>query len=117
MDKIAKIVENIKSIINSGSLPPPVDLAHSTPSSLRQFINRDEEVPPAIHNIPLNTLPLDFILTTIFKSCSDIFMLLIITLVNLSSERRFPDVFNFGQVIPLLKKPGMTTRIWLISGL
>ena len=94
--------------LNSGSLPPPVDLAYSTPFSLWQFTNiSDKEVLEAIHKIPPNTSPLDFIPTTILKSCSDVFLPLIAMLANLSfSEGRFPDVFKFCQVSPLLKKPG-----------
>ena len=103
---VNKIAE-IKCITSAGSLPPPVHLAHSTPSSLWRFTNTsDEEVIQAIHNIPLKTSSLDFIPTMILKSCSDVFTPLIATLVNLSfSEGRFPDVFKFDQVIPLLKKP------------
>ena len=43
---------------------------------------------------------------TIFKSCSVVFAPLIAMLTNLSfSEGKFLNVFKFGQVIPLLKKP------------
>ena len=99
VDKIAKIVEKIKCITNSGSLPPAVDLTYSTPSSPWCFTNiRDEEVLKAIHNILPKRSPLDFIPTAILKSCSNVFMPLIAMFANLSfSEGRFPVVFNFGQ--------------------
>ena len=61
-DKIVEIADKIKSITNSGSLPSPIDLAHSTPPSLRRLaIISDEEVHRAIHNIPPKPSTLDFI--------------------------------------------------------
>ena len=44
-DKIAKIVEKIKIITNSGSLPPLANLTQIMPSTLRWLTNiRDEEI-------------------------------------------------------------------------
>ena len=81
------------------------------PSSLRRFtIIRDDEVFQTIHNIPPKISLLDFTPTTILKSCSNVFALLMAMLANLSfTEGRFPDVSKFDQVPLLLKKPGADT--------
>ena len=64
----------------------------------------------------------EFIPTIILKSCSDVFVPLVSTLTNFSfSEARFPDVFKFGQVTLLLKKPRANdkdmTNFWPITNL
>ena len=51
--------------------------------------------------------PLDFVPTSMLKSCSDIFAPLICRLANLSfTEGTFPDLFKLGHITPLIKKPG-----------
>jgi hypothetical protein len=52
--------------------------------------------------------PMDFIPTSLLKSCRSIFSELIATLANLSfSEGRFPSTFKSASITPLLKKPGL----------
>jgi len=50
----------------------------------------------------------DFIPTTLIKSCPDVFAVIICRLANLSfSEGVFPHSFKLAAVTPLLKKPGL----------
>ena len=53
--------------------------------------------------------PLDFISTSLLKSCSDTFSILIAHLANLSfTQGIFPSKFKLAQISPLLKKPGLS---------
>jgi len=67
-----------------------------------------EEVTKCITQLPNKTSPLDYIHTSVLKSCADVFAPLIVRLVNLSfSEGCFPNQFKLAQVTPLLKKAGL----------
>ena len=60
--------------------------------------------------MPPKTSPLDYcyIPIVILKDCSDVFGPIIAKLANLSfTEGKFPEMFKIGQVMPLLKKPGV----------
>jgi hypothetical protein len=66
------------------------------------------EVSKLIAKLPNKTSPLDYIHTSVLKSCSDVITPLIVRLANLSfAEGRFPDRFKVAQVTPLLKKDGL----------
>jgi fibrillarin-like rRNA methylase len=68
----------------------------------------DAEVRKIILQLPNKTSPLDFIHTSVLKSCVDVFVPLLTRLVNLSfSEGCFPELFKLAQVTPLLKKAGL----------
>ena len=61
-----------------------------------------------IKNLPNKTSPLDYISTSVIKSCPDVFAPLICRLANLSfNEGIFPSEFRIAQVTPLLKKPSL----------
>jgi hypothetical protein len=67
-----------------------------------------EEVSKIISRIPNKSSPLDYIHTSVLKSCSDVFSPLIARLANLSfAEGRFPENFKVAQVTPLVKKEGL----------
>jgi hypothetical protein len=58
--------------------------------------------------MPSKSSPLDYLPTSLLKSCSSVFAPIICTLANLSfSEGHFPDSFKSAQISPLLKKPGL----------
>ena len=62
--------------------------------------------------MPSKSSPLDYLPTTLLKSCSDVFAPIVCTLANLSfSEGRFPTSFKLAQILPLLKKPGTDTDV------
>ena len=51
--------------------------------------------------------PLDYIPTSLLKSCADTFSILISHLANLSfTQATFPSKFKLALISPLLKKPG-----------
>jgi len=57
--------------------------------------------------IPAKSSPLDIVPTSLLKSCSDVFAVVIVRLANLSfRDGRFPTCFNLAEVLPLLKKSG-----------
>ena len=67
-----------------------------------------DEVKKLLSGIPGKSCPLDFIPTSLIKSCSDVFSELISRLANLSfTEGCFPAMFKQAIVTPLLKKPGL----------
>ena len=67
-----------------------------------------DEVKKLLSSIPGKSCPLDFIPTSLIKSCSNVFCEIISTLANLSfTEGRFPASFKRAFVTPLLKKPDL----------
>jgi len=61
-----------------------------------------------INSIPPKSLPLDFIPTSLIKSCSSTFGDIIARLANLSFSRgHFPTRYKRAIVTPLLKKLGL----------
>ena len=67
-----------------------------------------KEVLDILNSIPAKSSPLDFIPTSLLKSCSGVFSVLISNLANLSfSQGTFPTMFKLAQVTPILEKPGL----------
>ena len=67
-----------------------------------------DEVKKLLSSIPGKSCPLDFIPTSLIKSCSNVFSDIISTLANLSfTEGRFPAAFKRAIVTPLMKKPDL----------
>ena len=63
-----------------------------------------DEVKKLLSSIPGKSCPLEFIPTSLIKSCSNVFSDIISTLANLSfTEGRFPAAFKQAIVTPLLK--------------
>ena len=55
---------------------------------------------------------MDYIPTSLLKSCNKVFSHIIAHLANLSfSEGCFPSGFRAAQITPLLKKPGLDTNL------
>lgn len=106
--KIAKVQVTVDSL-KSKHAPLP---SQHLPDENTIFDHLDlvtvPEVSKLIARLPNKTSPLDFIHTSIIKSCPDVMAPLIAHLANLSfSEGRFPDKFKLAQVSPLLKKAGL----------
>ena len=67
-----------------------------------------DEVQRILNSMPQKSSPMDFVPTSLLKSCADIFVPIICRLANLSfAEGHFPRIFKTAQVTPLIKKPGM----------
>ena len=86
-------------------------MTNTMPESLGLFdVITVQEATRVILNLPGKSSPLDFVPVSILKGCVDAFAPLIARLVNLHfSEECFPDMFKFGQIRSLLKKPGAST--------
>jgi len=66
------------------------------------------EVSRLITRLPNKSSPLDYLHTSVLKSCSDVIAPLITHLANLSfAEGQFPSQFKVAQVTPLLKKDSL----------
>jgi hypothetical protein len=66
------------------------------------------EVYKLVTYIKSKTLPVDYIATSLIKSCPAVFSHLICTLANLSfSQGVFPSMFKAASVTPLIKKAGL----------
>jgi len=66
------------------------------------------EVVSILKSIPSKSSPMDFIATSLIKSCHGAFSELISRLVNFSfNEGQFPSRFKTPQITPLLKKTGL----------
>ena len=66
------------------------------------------EVMRILNTMPSKSSPLDFLPSSLLKSCSDIFSPVICKLANLSfTDGHFPGAFKMAQITPLLKKPGL----------
>lgn len=108
VDKIA----NLKLLIShKASLTPPF-LQSSPPftgtplSSLPPVTSI--EVLRLLANIPCKSSPMDFVATSLLKSCRSTFADIIAKLANMSfSEGVFPTRFKIAQITPLLKKEGL----------
>ena len=67
-----------------------------------------DEVAKLLSSLPLKSCALDFIPTTLIKSCSGVFAELIAKLANLSfAQGSFPSCFKHASVTPLLKKSNL----------
>ena len=64
-----------------------------------------------INNMPAKSSPLDFLPTSVLKSCADIFGGILARLANLSfCEVKFPSKFKVAQITPILKKEGLNAN-------
>jgi len=82
--------------------------AHSGPLLDNIYPVSADEVHRILSNINIKSCPLDFIPTSLIKSCSSVFSELIADLANFSfQEGCFPTMFKHAIVTPLVKKPGL----------
>ena len=106
-------VRNIKSTISAALAGQQYDpLSSDQPcggESMSEFTPVTEtEVVRLLKSMPSKSSPLDFIPTSLIKSCSGAFAHIIARLANLSFEHcTFPTRFKTAQVTPLLKKHGL----------
>ena len=106
VDKIAKLKLAVSSRVTLVACPP--DLSHVGPPLDSMSPVTSDEVRKILSSLPPKSSPVDFIPTSLIKSCSSVFSELISTLANLSfSQGIFPTKFKFAVVSPLLKKPGL----------
>ena len=106
MDKIAKLKLAISSRITSVACPP--DSPHVGSSFDCLVPVTPDEVHRVLSSLLSKSSPVDFIPTSLIKSCNTVFSELISTLANLSfSQGTFPASIKLVVVSPLLKKQGL----------
>jgi len=109
-DKVARVKSSVESMRSQLNLSAANDILVADSNPPLDHLDRvtQEEVARLLSRLPNKSSPLDYIHTSIIKSCSDVFAPLIAHLANLSfSEGCFPTQFKLAQVTPLLKKPGL----------
>ena len=107
--KIVDLKESISSKLLGRSSPFDFDQPHAT-ESLSDFDPvTPAEVTELLHSMSNKSSQLDYISTSLLKSCADTFSLLISHLANLSfSQATFAANFKLALISPLLKKPGLS---------
>ena len=106
---IVALKESISSKLHSGPSPFDFDQPHAA-DLLSDFAPvTPAEVNRLFHSMSNKSSQLDYIPTSLLKSCADTFSLLISHLANLSfSQATFPTNFKLALISPLLKKPGLS---------
>ena len=108
-NKIVQLGLSIKSkIISSNITVPPPDPIHTAQEFSTLPTVTPSEVSKLLASIPSKSSNLDYIPTSILKTCSSIFSPLIARLANLSFDQgQFPSDFKIAQITSLLKKPNL----------
>ena len=91
------------------SLPAPIpDLTHTGPTLDLLSPVTPYEASVILNSLPVKSSALDFVSTSLIKSCSGVFSILTAKLANLSfAQGTFPASFKHALVTPILKKPGL----------
>ena len=102
-DKICKLKSSIASIITI--VPSPADAPHTGPPCDFLAPVTRQEILTILSSIPAKSCALDFIPTSLLKSCGSVFSDLIANMANLCfTQGSFPTRYKFAIVTPLLKK-------------
>jgi hypothetical protein len=109
-DKVARVRSSVDAMKSQQGIGLSQDITPGDRNSL--FCSLEpvtlKEVSNLLLRLPNKSSPLDYVHTSVLKSCSDVFAPLIAHLANLSfAEGCFPAQFKLAQVTPLLKKPGL----------
>ena len=109
VNKINNLKHSILNKLGSFTVKPQfIEQPHTGPQFESIPLVTPAEVRKLLTSIPSKSCKLDFIPTSLLKSCSDVFSELICTLANLSfAEGCFPAIFKQAIVNPLIKKPGL----------
>lgn len=107
-DKLTRISDTIASTLTSTSSVVAQAVRSRRTLSFTGFTAvTAADVQRVILSIPAKSSPLDIVPTSLLKSCSDVFAVVIARLANLSfRDGRFPTCFKLAEVLPLLKKSG-----------
>ena len=109
-DKVARVRSSVNAMRVQQGLSSPHDITAVDDNSLFCSLEpvTNAEVSNLLLRLPNKSSPLDYVHTSVLKSCSGVFAPLIARLANLSfSEGCFPAQFKLAQVTPLLKKAGL----------
>ena len=107
-------VRNIRSVIATtlaGRNPTPLssDVPHQGQGQLSEFTPvTPMEVQRVLKSMPSKSSPLDVVPTSLLKTCSDGFSIIIANLANITFQRGyFPTKFKTAQITPLIKQHGL----------
>ena len=106
--KIKCYMDSIATKLQGSTTPFDFDLPHSG-EVLSDFTPvTPAEVSQLLRSMSNKSSPLDYIPTSLLKSCADTFSILISHLANLSfTQATIPSKFKLALISPLLKKPGL----------
>ena len=106
--KIVSLKDSIALKLQGSPTPFDFDLPHSG-EVLSDFNPvTPAEVSQLLRSMSNKSSPLDYIPTSLLKSCGNTFSILISHLANLSfTQATFPSKFKLALISPLLKKPGL----------
>jgi hypothetical protein len=112
IEKVSRIWDNIASTLLVLSVPC-FEIRKHVGNNLSVFKPvTNDDVRRVLSRIPSKSSPLDAVPTTLLKSCSEIFVPVIVRLAKFSfSEGRFRIRYKKAQVMPLLKKPGLDNSL------
>ena len=115
--KIVSLKDSIALKLHGTPTPLDFDLPHSG-EVLSDFSPvTPAEVSQLLGSMSNKSSPLDYIPTSLLKSCADTFSILISHLANLSfTQATFPSKFKLALISPLLKNLVYQNRISQISG-
>jgi hypothetical protein len=105
VDKISLIRSSFADVPSSETCLP----ARPESAKLLSFSPvSEDEIRKLILTSPTKSCDLDPIPTVLLKSCIDVLLTPITSLINMSlSEGKFPSAFKIAHVVPLLKKPSL----------
>ena len=107
-DKISDIKQAVARDPNPCSIPPSPELINAGPVLVDLAPVTPAEVLKIINTVPPKSSRLDYVPTSLIKSCSFVFADLISGLANRTfTQGCFPGKFKSAVVKPLLKKPGL----------
>jgi hypothetical protein len=116
VDKVMSLKQAVAKTVASLT-PSFTDPVYAGPQFLAIPPITTSEVAKLLASLPLKSSSVDYISTSLLKSCI-IFAELISKLANQSfAESQFPSRFKLASVTPLLKKPGLTGVVLRITGL
>ena len=105
-------ITNIKTVIANQLARLPINPFFSDRDRTGERLSNlpsvtQDEVQRILNSMPQKSSPMDFVPTSLLKSCADIFVPIICRLANLSfAEGHFPRIFKTAQVTPLIKSLG-----------
>ena len=106
--KIVALKESISLKLLGSPSPFDFDQPHCNELLSDSMPVTPAEVSELLQSMSNKSSQLDYIPTSLLKSCADIFSILISHLANLSfTQATFPSKFKLALISPLLKKPGL----------
>jgi hypothetical protein len=102
------VLSRLASYLSTEPQPLPAEPVHTGPTLQTLPPVTTQEVAKVLSCLRPKSSALDYIPTSVIKSCPNVFSILIAKLANMSfQEGRFPQCFKTALVTPLIKKPNL----------